>query len=170
MPLPAALARSLVAMQPPPGDGIRRSRAEDLHLTLHFIGRAAVAPVRTALATIDAAAFRLTLERPGHFGLRGRKRVLWVGIRPAPGLTALHAAVGEALRSTGFEPERRRYLPHVTLARLGPDVADGVVEAFEQAAVPDEAASFACDRFALYASRTLPEGARYRILASFALG
>jgi 2'-5' RNA ligase len=44
-----------------------------------------------------------------------------------------------------------------------------VCETFEQRALPEGAASFACNRFALFASQTAPEGVRYRELESYPL-
>jgi len=169
LPVPEGLARALVALQPPPGTGIRLTRKEDLHLTLHFIGQAPVAPVVAALGAVRAAAFRLEPDKPGHFALRGGRKILWLGFRPEPALDALHAAVGDALRSTGFEPERRPWVPHLTLARLGPDAPAGIAERLDATCLPASDAAFVCDRFVLYASRTLAEGARYHVRGTFGL-
>ncbi|MGW8370530.1 MAG: 2'-5' RNA ligase family protein, partial [Gammaproteobacteria bacterium] len=69
-----------------------------------------------------------------------------------------------------FVPERRTYLPHITLARVAVPATRALIESFEQGRVPAAAARFRCERFALYESRTDNEGARYSELRSYALG
>lgn len=169
LPLPEAVAAALARMEPPAGDAVRRISAADMHLTLHFLGRAETDVVRDALRPVAAAEFDVCLGRPGHFSMNGRKKVLWVGVEPTQPLLALHAMLGEALGSAGFEPETRPYVPHITIARLGPKAPRRLVRGFEQQAKPAESVTFKATRFALFASETAAEGARYRVLESFSL-
>ena len=170
VPLPPATRDLLISLQPPAGDGIRLTAPENVHLTLHFLGQANAKLVVPALGLVAAKAFTAKLGAPGHFRLPQRKKVLWVGVEPAPPLLELHARVGAALETVGFEPERRPYVPHLTVARLAPKVPRRVVEAFERARLPADALEFDCKSFALYSSETAPEGARYRVIESYRLG
>lgn len=100
-----------------------------LHLTLCFLGStpaSAVPEIETALA---AQAFRplpLAAGEPIFLPERGRKRVVALPLvaepqAPAglPELLDLQARVSAALADTGcYAPERRPYLPHVTVARF----------------------------------------------------
>jgi RNA 2',3'-cyclic 3'-phosphodiesterase len=98
-------------------------RADNLHLTLRFLGE--VEP--TALAVIDGALaqaagtvapFPVTLGGLGGFPGPRTPRVVWVGVTEgAGGLVALHAGVEAALGAVGVAPEGRSYHPHVTLGR-----------------------------------------------------
>lgn len=169
LPLPAATAGSLDALRPAAGFDQRPIATEDLHVTLHFIGSAEPAVVGQSLAETTMPAFDLVLGKPGHFGRRGRRRILWIGIEPSAPLHELHARVAAALAATGFEPEPRPYIPHVTLARLGPRAPARIVSSFEKTPLPDSARRFHCACFALYASRMPAEGARYSILETYAL-
>lgn len=64
---------------------------------------------------IRAAPFTLTLDRIGCFP---RARVLWCGASRHPrALAELPQALNRGLIGCGFRPERRRFAPHVTLAR-----------------------------------------------------
>lgn len=142
----------------------------DLHVTLHFLGACAAEPVQRALEAVTGRAFDLELGRLGHFSLPGGRRILFAGVAISEPLSALHADIAAVLAPVGFTPERRAYVPHVTLARLARPAPRSLVDTFEQAGVPPAAARFGCQRFALYASRAEASGARYAELCSYALG
>ena len=98
--------------------GGRPMRAENIHLTLAFLGNVSE---RTARCVADAAAgvggeaFDLPFERYGFFP---RPRVFWTGPRRTPEpLKRLVADLQAALAPCGIEPERRAYKAHLTLAR-----------------------------------------------------
>jgi 2'-5' RNA ligase len=107
--------------------GARWITAENYHLTLRFIGE--VPPHRAeevdhALATLRARSFSLSLAGVGTFEKGGRMSSLWVGAERNPALEHLQTKIETALQRAGIEAERRRFIPHVTLARF-----DAVVEA-----------------------------------------
>ena len=96
--------------------GARRTHAERLHITLHFIGDVAAQEVpglQQALA-VPWPGCELMLDRAEVWP--GGIAVLEASQPPEP-LRALHAALGERLRACGLPVESRRYRPHVTLAR-----------------------------------------------------
>jgi 2'-5' RNA ligase len=147
---------------------VRLLPAESLHLTLCFIGERPV-------ADIDLVA-QLALEptRPlpgmaldGMVGLPLRRpRVLAVRIADPDGeLGRLQADVVHALEQVGHPAERRRYRPHVTVARIRgqrPSRLVGVAE-------PVPSLTFDGDALTLFRSRLEPSGARYEALASVPL-
>jgi RNA 2',3'-cyclic 3'-phosphodiesterase len=101
--------------------GARWADPEQIHLTLRFIGEVdelVFGDVEAALGQVRAAPFDLELKGVGHFPPRGEPKVLWVGVERSEGLSQLHDRVERALVRAGVEPERRRFSPHVTLARL----------------------------------------------------
>lgn len=94
---------------------------DNLHLTLRFIGEADGSEAQdldAALAQVRAAWFAVTLAGVGRFGQGRKSRALWVGVEPAPGLDRLRRRVEQAVQAAGFAPERRKFKPHVTLARF----------------------------------------------------
>ena len=96
--------------------GARRTRAERLHITLHFIGDVpanGVAGLRQALA-VPWEGCELVLDRAAVWP--GGIAVLEASQAPEP-LLALHAALRERLRACGLPVESRRFRPHVTFAR-----------------------------------------------------
>lgn len=101
--------------------GARWLEPDELHLTVRFIGEVdgvLFADVLAALEEVRLAPFTLSLRSVGHFPPRGEPRILWAGLERSPELTALHNKVESALVRAGVEPEPRKFLPHVTLARL----------------------------------------------------
>ena len=101
---------------------------EDLHLTLHYLGDTPQEDIGVLSEALEEAAeasapFEVAYRGLGAFPDAGRPRVAWVGVEdpeggePAP-LLALQRDLGRALRGVGYRPERRRFHPHVTLARV----------------------------------------------------
>jgi 2'-5' RNA ligase len=93
---------------------------ENYHLTLRFIGE--IEPWRAeevdaALAAIRAPRFDLALAGIGTFEKAGRIVSLHVPAERSEALGRLQGKVETALQRVGLEPERRRFAPHVTLAR-----------------------------------------------------
>ena len=143
-----------------------------LHLTLRFLGDPIdpirLTPIRTALASVKAAPFPLTLRGTGRFpsGDRRPARVLWVGMADQPALTALQAAVEQALVPLGFAPEDRPFSPHITLARLK---GEGSVARFLDRHGAFRAEPFTVSEFHLVSSTLTPGGPNYRHEATFPL-
>lgn len=102
-------------------DGARWVDPDDLHLTLRFVGevgREAAGDLAAALSVMHAPAFALRLGGFGQFGSGRRVRALWAGVEPSPALALLQGRVEAAARRAGQPAETRRFVPHVTLARM----------------------------------------------------
>ena len=99
-------------------------RAENLHLTLKFLGE--IAPSRiealsnaASRAAQDVQPFNLTIEGAGAFPPRGIPRVLWLGIKDSSGeLARLQSRLEDECSTEGFAREERPFHPHLTLARI----------------------------------------------------
>ena len=111
--------------------------AENLHVTLKFLGgidEAGVPPVIDALgaAVRRHARFAIEVGGLGAFPSASRARVLWAGVVGGDGaLRALAATVETALAALGFPREERPFSPHITLGRVreprrAPELADGL--------------------------------------------
>jgi 2'-5' RNA ligase len=155
-------------------EGVRGARWQDddqLHLTLRFIGEvdARVAEdVAAALGTVRQPRFSVALDGVGQFGSRGRANALWAGVRPHDPLAHLHRKVDQALMRAGLEPERRAYLPHITLARFGRE--SGGLDAFLARHAGLSSDPFEVADFALYESRLGHERASYTVVERYDLG
>jgi 2'-5' RNA ligase len=130
--------RLFVSLRPPPEalehlahavSGLRTTRVDQWHVTLAFLGEVAdSAPLDPPLSAAAAAAPQLDLQLQGGGFFRG-PAVLYVGLAgDVDGLRALAADVERAVREAGVHLERRRYRPHLTVARrlpFDPGTLDG---------------------------------------------
>jgi 2'-5' RNA ligase len=103
-------------------DALRPVAEDALHLTLAFLGHrdeADIAPAATAVRGTEPAAPPLALTDPLWLAPR-RPHVLTVGLDDPDGVLGdLRAQLVERLAAAlDWEPERRRFRPHVTVARV----------------------------------------------------
>lgn len=160
--LPASVTTELVRFLPPPTPGLRLVPSDQMHLTLHFIGEANIEPVAAALATVLVLPFEIQIQHVGRFPPTGRANVLWAGVRESLELLDLHAAVGNALATTGFQPESRTYAPHITLARCGHKVPVDLVNEFLETHQDLSLPPFQVTGFTLYSSTIIDDAPVYR--------
>jgi RNA 2',3'-cyclic 3'-phosphodiesterase len=141
--------------------------AGNLHVTLRFIGEVdegAAADIDQALAQIKARRFELTVAGVGHFGTR----MLWAGIERNDALYHLRDKVESAIVRLGFEPEGRRYAPHISLARLKGS-HDPRIQAFLAENALFRGDPFLVDHFSLVASYLTKSGSIYEDKADYKL-
>jgi 2'-5' RNA ligase len=143
---------------------------DQLHLTLRFVGevdRHMARDVDAALSGVHHARFSVALNGLGLFDRRGEPVTLWAGVAPHEPLRALHKKVDQALVRAGVEPDRRAYMPHITIARLprGAGPVGALIEQSGGLAGP----SFEVGEFALYESRLTPEGPVYAVAERYSL-
>jgi 2'-5' RNA ligase len=100
------------------------SRANNIHLTLKFLGdipQASVPNLSAAAsrAVVRIAPFTIRLEQTGVFPPHGSPRVLWIGVNDCEGkLGELHKRLETECEKDGFSRESRAFHPHLTIARL----------------------------------------------------
>ena len=109
--------------------GFRWVPAENLHLTLVFLGwveAGDIEPIRASLeaAVAPAAPFVARLGATGRFPERGKARVLWVGF--TTGVDALEGLSDRARAAVADRvTDARPFRPHVTVARARQPVRVG---------------------------------------------
>lgn len=151
--------------------GARTVPTEQLHLTLKFIGdveNSLLPDIQSTLSTIGKAPFTMCLKGAGHFPPRGNPKVLWVGISPVTEVTALRNSVEKSLANIGIPREKRKFSPHITLARLKNSPLNRVMQFLEGNSF-FETPTFTVNEFCLYASTLTPRGAVHTGLASYPL-
>ncbi len=165
--------RQRVAMLAAAGiPGARWVPAENYHVTLRFIGEAPrylAEEIDHALAALQSPAFTLTLAGIGTFAKGGRSQMLWLGVDRTEMLERLQAKIETALQRCGLEPERRRFQPHVTLARLD-GVPEGKLASFVQANNLFRSDPVEIAHFTLFSSLLGKDQPIYRAEVEYALG
>ncbi|PIE72312.1 MAG: RNA 2',3'-cyclic phosphodiesterase [Deltaproteobacteria bacterium] len=152
--------------------GARWTDMHQLHLTLCFIGEVegvVYLDVRQALGDIRFSSFSMQLDGLGFFPPRGRPQVVWAGVAPCERLKTLREKIYNRLLAEGVSLEKRKFVPHITLARLKntpPKRAGLFLE--EYGLFYSE--PFTVKRFLLYSSVLGRKGARHTVEQEYVAG
>ncbi len=153
--------------------GLRGARwidPENYHITLRFIGDIdprGADEVAAALSHVRRAACRIQLAGLGCFGA-DKPHSIWVGMRTSPVLVELQAEHERILRRLGLVAERRKFCPHVTVARVkGIRSTDVALWLGQRGGFCTE--PFLADRFVLFSSRASVGGGPYLIEEAYPL-
>jgi len=173
LPLPEDVADALTALQ----EGVPDAAWvpwENFHITLAFIGNVnggAQHDVADALATVDGPILDLEIAGVDHFVEGRTPKVLYAAVTPTEALTRLQEKVSSTLRGEGVILDRRRFRPHVTLARFNRHAGMGHhIAQFVASNNLCRFGPFEVDCFRLYESHMRPEGAVYTVEAEYPLG
>jgi 2'-5' RNA ligase len=151
--------------------GARWLDAEQMHLTLRFIGEVDIhtqSDIEAALSKVRVEPFSLRIDGMGCFGNGRTARALWAGLAANETLTRLQGKVETAISKTGLAPERRKFHPHITLARLKhPDMKR--LRDFLSRNGDLVSEDLPVDHFTLFSSHRGNAGAVYREEAAFPL-
>lgn len=175
VPVEKAVAARIHAVRTAFGDGaVRWIPAENLHLTLKFLGNveeAQVASIRLALreALAGAAGFPVVARGLGVFPDARRPRVLWAGLA-ALELVRIAGRVERALEPLGVERATTRFRPHATIGRWRrPELRDKDLREELARWRDHEFGTFRIDEVTLFRSVLQPAGAVYTALEVFPL-
>ena len=151
-------------------------RAEAMHITLAFLGHLPDEKVPEIRGAMERAASRsapavVRAQGVGGFGSSRRPRVLWVGLGGdvAPLISAQSVLEGELI-PLGYQPEKRAFQPHLTLARAREPQGE---PGFATCVLKFKDSDFGetrIDRLILFKSELSPKGARYTALSEAEFG
>ncbi len=163
LPLPEELVLTCLRAQGHASTGRAVARG-NLHVTLLYLGEQPAKELEAFADELDAVRspaidLRLTgIDVIG--GFKGARHMV-ASVEPVPALLELQATVARKARTVGFNLERRRFRPHVTLVR---DFRGDTLPPFS-----GDLPAARVDHFALYRSTLKTTGAEYDILADFPL-
>ncbi len=164
--------RAHLARLATPLPGARWLPPESYHLTLRFVGEMPghrAEDLDDALTALRGRGFSLQLCGVGVFEKAGRPQALWAGVERNQPLEHLQTKIETAVQRIGFEPERRRYSPHVTVARLD-NAPPGKLVEWLQAHNLLRTEPLVVDHFTLFSSQLGKDGAVYTAEVDYALG
>lgn len=155
---------------------LRPVRKEALHVTLAFLGWTAEKEIPRLARIVESwagAAPSVALGEPVARPERGRPRLFALPV-DSPGTVAMQAEVQEELIGARlYEPEKRPFWPHVTIARVRREERGSKRPARISrlpGALPRELLRpFGGVRLTLYRSQLQPQGAQYTPLAQVEL-
>jgi 2'-5' RNA ligase len=95
---------------------------QNYHITIRFIGEVppeTVEEIAGIIRRIRFSRFQIKLQGVGAFPSLGRPRVVWVGVvEGGEKMQKIYENLENELRALGLPPERQKFHPHVTLARI----------------------------------------------------
>jgi 2'-5' RNA ligase len=172
LPVPEEIADALVALQ----SGVPDARwvpAENFHVTLCFVGDVAGGTLRDLeeeLSDIDGPPFPVSIAGVEQFSTGKQPKALVALVERSDRLDWLHQKVTTVARNCGIEIERRKFRPHVTLARFSSGAETGHhIAQFMASFSTLRAGPWIAQEFALYASRQGRRGSIYTERAAYGL-
>ena len=146
---------------------------KNFHLTLKFLGDVEnyyINSIKTLLndISLNHQSFNLQYNKLGYFGHRSQPKVIWFDFKPNNELTKLQQAIENSLIDLGFEPNEKKYSPHLTFARIKKiSKAANLDEIIKLNSVYSEMIKI--DSFQLIESILYPTGPVYTTVAEFSL-
>ena len=156
LPVPEEIADELAALQSGVPDA-RWQTAENLHVTLCFcdeVQGAVMRDLEEELGDISGPRFALGLAGVEQFSTGKQPRALVALVEKNDQLEWLQQKVSTVARNCGIEIERRKFRPHVTLARFPTGAETGHhIAQFMASHSTFRSASWVAEHFSLYSSR-----------------
>ena len=150
---------------------------EDYHVTLKFLGNLDEAEqprlVEAAMPVAEETLpFAICLASYGGFPNMCAPNVLWAGVEISPELEALATRLDQAMTGVGFRADRRRYQPHITVARCRLVTSRGLDWPVpdERLFLPFDAGEFVLMQTRCGEGRANRTGLRYNTVHTFPLG
>ena len=149
-------------------------RAENLHITLRFLGETeeGFLPVlQEGFSTVASrhGSLMVGLQGMGLFPKKGAPRVVWIDISNYRELAGLHEDIEGVLFTMGVKKEDRPFSPHLTIGRVrSPKNATALFRAL-QAFGDRDFGTLRIGSFSLMKSELRPEGPEYTTLKEFDL-
>jgi len=152
---------------------IKWSRAGNLHITTKFIGEWPATRLEELKAALREMPPReeiaIAVRNLDWFPNERSPRVLFAGIEAPQNLESLARETAEKLAELGVPVERRKYSPHLTLARIKTPKDLGALREAVGRMPRAEFGEFRVERFHLYSSDLRPAGAVYTSLEEYPL-
>lgn len=149
-------------------------KAEKLHLTMKFLGdceerqlielKKIVAGIATQISN-----FTIRIADTGTFPNARNPRVLWLDVKDAAGdLLKIHGLLEKDCEKIGFERERRRFVPHLTIGRVKePDRARNLAE--KHLKNKFEPVEWLVSEIVIYESKLFSTGSVYSVVSKHKL-
>ncbi len=150
-------------------ENVRWVKKENFHITLQFIGevqKSYLDDLVQSLSEIRFSQFDLTLNGINFFNSTGLIRSIWIGIREKENLMRLHSKINISIEKAGISFKRRKFIPHVSIARFTRQPGSRFQDYIEGNAL-FSSRSFTIKSFTLFESVLKPDGPIYSTNTTF---
>lgn len=159
------------------GGKVKWVTPEQIHITVRFLGETEKGQAPLIKKMLDKVAskydsFDLSIDRIGGFPNLNKPRVIWTGFTDNDQINIMARMVKEVeydIRRLGFEPDEKRFRPHLTLGRVkiseGLDDLLETIKSFQMKPIPVK-----LDKLRLYKSTLTSQGPIYECLYEVMLG
>jgi len=172
LPVPEEISDALTALQ----SGVPYAHwvpPENFHVTLCFAGEVQGGVMRDLeeeLADATGPKFSVSVAGVEQFSSGKQPKALVALVHRSERLERLHQKVSTIARHCGIEVERRKFRPHVTLARFRSGAETGHhIAQFMASHSTFKAGPWIAEHFSLYSSRQGRSGSVYREEATYDL-
>lgn len=143
---------------------------EKLHLTLKFLGDVESDKINEIESVIeqvikDNKLSKIELTKFGFFFRNNLPAILWIGIKENNSLSSLVSNLEDKLNKIGFEKEKRKFNPHLTLLRIKNNFPQELIDQFKKGDLNELV--FIPFQIKLYESFLKKSGSVYAELKSF---
>lgn len=160
------------------GRSVRWGAAENIHLTLKFLGEISSANIdflTQALKTEASqhAPFEITVGNLGAFPNSRRARVIWIGLQAPADLGRLQHNIDAAAARLGYPVEDKPFSAHLTIGRVREQISSSEAQSLRSALENTRIGTlgtFAARFVHLFRSDLQPGGPLYTCLFTAALG
>ncbi len=153
-------------------ENIRWESKEKLHITLKFLGDVDIKLIPEISRTLEkvcenSGVIELTYKSFGYFYRNRKPKILWLGFDYKDNLINLNNNINESFEKLGFEIEKRKFKPHITLLRIKGKENMRRLDEFKKYELPKK--TFECNSVTLFKSELTPKGSIYTKLENYKL-
>ncbi len=141
-----------------------------LHITIKFLGDVGenmTELIKTQLDKIIFDKFTLSFSHFGIFNKNNAPKILWAGLNGNKLLTELHKKIEDNIELLGYQKEKRKFTPHITLLRLKGNEDLTKINNYKNYLLPE--IKFEIKKILLLKSILKPSGSEYSVVKSFNL-
>ena len=154
------------------GENVKVVDGANLHITLKFLGETPEKDLdaisNKIREDVTTPPFDMTVKGTGYFRRKSAPSALWAGVEDGGMMSQLASQVDDITGCFGFEKERRKFKPHLTLARVKQGKAEislSILDEYRNR----EFQKFTVDRFHFVKSTLTPQGPIYEDINTFFL-
>lgn len=139
--------------------------SENIHFTLRFLGDTSISKlnsIQEQLQELRFDEFQIDIGGIGAFQSIKRPRVIWIGVKQNGELiTALKQQIDMLMTPLGYPPERKKFAPHATIARVRHVRNASAIEANLQFLADEHVGSMQVSSVKMMKSQLTPSGPIY---------